>query len=249
MGRLENKIALISGGSRGLGASHARRFVAEGARVVIGDVLVDEGRALADELGDAAVFVDLDVTSADAWQRAVSTAAEAFGTPNVLVNNAGIQNGGLIGSFDLGDWDRIVAINLTGSFLGCRAVADPMIAAGNGGSIINTSSISGIVGSIGTHGYTATKFAIRGLTKSVAVELAPHNIRCNSIHPAQVRTDMAAGIPENLLQTPLGRAADPAEVTNLVLFLASDESSYCTGAEFLVDGGLTATTPLNLPAS
>lgn len=249
MGRLKNKIALISGGSRGLGASHARRFVAEGARVMIGDVLVDEGRALAAELGDAAAFIELDVTDADAWQRAVDATTDAFGTPNVLVNNAGIQNGGLIGSFDLGDWDRIVAINLTGTFLGCRAVADPMIAASQGGSIINTSSISGILGSVGTHGYTATKFAIRGLTKSVAVELAPHNIRCNSIHPAQARTDMAAGIPETFLQTPLGRAADPAEVTNVALFLASDESSYCTGSEFLIDGGLTATIPLNLPNS
>ncbi|GAB09814.1 3-alpha-(or 20-beta)-hydroxysteroid dehydrogenase [Gordonia araii NBRC 100433] len=249
MGRLDGKVALISGGARGLGASHARRFVDEGASVVIGDILVEEGKALADELGAAAAFAELDVTDADSWARAVEQTTERFGTPTILVNNAGIQNGGLIGSFDLGEWDRIVAINLTGSFLGCRAVADPMIAAGNGGSIINTSSISGFLGSVGTHGYSATKFAIRGLTKSVAVELAPHNIRCNSIHPAQARTDMAAGIPEDFLQTPLGRAADPAEITNVVLFLASDESSYCTGAEYLVDGGLTSTVPYNLPTS
>lgn len=249
MGRLDGKVALISGGSRGLGESHARRFVAEGARVVIGDVLVDDGRALADDLGDAALFVELDVTDAQSWAGAVQTTIDAFGTPTVLVNNAGIQNGGLIGSFPLQEWDRIVAINLTGTFLGCRAVADPMIANGKGGSIINTSSISGILGSVGTHGYSATKFAVRGLTKSVAVELAPHNIRCNSIHPAQVRTPMAEGIPENFLQTPLGRAADATEVTNLVLFLASDESSYCTGGEYLVDGGLTSTVPYNLPSN
>lgn len=249
MGRLDGKVAIISGGARGLGASHARRFVEEGARVVVGDILVDEGLALAAELGDAVEFTELDVTSADSWAKTVATTTEKFGTPTVLVNNAGIQNGGLIGSFDLGEWDRIVAINLTGTFLGCRAVADPMIAAGNGGSIVNTSSISGMLGSVGTHGYCATKFAIRGLTKSVAVELAPHNIRCNSIHPAQARTDMAAGIPETFLQTPLGRAADPAEITNLVLFLASDESSYCTGGEYPVDGGLTATVPFNAPPS
>lgn len=247
MGRLAGKVALISGGARGLGESHARRFVAEGARVVIGDVLVDEGRALADDLGDAALFVELDVTDAQSWAGAVQATTDAFDTPTVLVNNAGIQNGGLIGSYDLADWDRIVAINLTGSFLGCRAVADPMIAAGKGGSIVNTSSISGFLGSVGTHGYSATKFAIRGLTKSVAVELAPHRIRCNSIHPAQVRTPMAEGIPEDFLQTPLGRAADATEVTNLALFLASDESSYCTGGEYLVDGGLTSTVPYNLP--
>ncbi|QKT05879.1 SDR family oxidoreductase [Gordonia sp. X0973] len=249
MGRLDGKVAIISGGARGLGASHARRFVEEGARVVVGDILVDEGLALAAELGDAVEFTELDVTSADSWAKTVATTTDKFGTPTVLVNNAGIQNGGLIGSFDLGEWDRIVAINLTGTFLGCRAVADPMIAAGNGGSIVNTSSISGMLGSVGTHGYCATKFAIRGLTKSVAVELAPHNIRCNSIHPAQARTDMAAGIPETFLQTPLGRAADPAEITNLVLFLASDESSYCTGGEYPVDGGLTATVPFNAPSS
>ncbi|MFT4200436.1 glucose 1-dehydrogenase [Gordonia sp. (in: high G+C Gram-positive bacteria)] len=248
-GRLDGKIALISGGSRGIGASHARRFVAEGAKVVVGDVLVDEGRALAKELGDDALFVELDVTDPASWSAAVEATTSRFGTPTVLVNNAGIQNGGLIGSFDLDEWNKIVAINLNGTFLGCRAVADPMIANGKGGSIINTSSISGILGSVGTHGYSATKFAVRGLTKSVAVELAPHNIRCNSIHPAQVRTDMAAGIPEDFLQTPLGRAADPAEITNVVLFLASDESSYCTASEFLIDGGLTSTVPYNMPSS
>lgn len=241
--RVAGKVALISGGARGLGESHARALVAEGAQVVIGDVLDREGEALADELGDSAFYVHLDVTDAAQWESAVEVTIGTFDTPTILVNNAGIQNGGLIGSFPLDEWQKILDINLTGTFLGCRAVADPMIAAGNGGSIINTSSIQGMRGAVGTHGYTATKFAVRGLTKSVAMELAPHKIRCNSIHPAQVRTEMTKGIPEDLLLTALGRAADPAEVSAMMLFLASDESSYCTGAEYLVDGGLTAGVP------
>lgn len=221
-------------------------MVAEGASVMIGDILADAGHALADELGDRAAFIGLDVTDPDQWAAAVTATADRFGAVTVLVNNAGIQEGGLIGSYPLESWNRALDINLTGTFLGCRAVADP-IAAGVGGAIVNTSSIQGRLGAIGVHAYAATKFAVRGLTKSVAVELAPHRIRVNAILPGQIRTDMTRGIPEDLLQTPLGRAADPAEVSALVVFLASDESSFCTGADYAVDGGLTATTPINLP--
>ena len=225
-----------------MGAAHARTLVAEGASVVAADILDDQGAALAEELGDAARFVHLDVTDPQQWQAAVQTAVEAFGKLDVLVNNAGIVNGNTLQGFALADWQRILDINLTGTFLGMQAAADPMIAAG-GGSIINISSVEGLRGSPGLHGYVASKFAVRGLTKSVALELAPHRIRANSIHPGFIRTPMTEGIPEDFLQIPLGRGADPEEVSQTVLFLASDESSYTTGTEFIIDGGLTAGVP------
>ncbi|MEO8816021.1 MAG: glucose 1-dehydrogenase [Mycobacterium sp.] len=242
MGRVTGKVALISGGARGMGAAHARALVAEGASVVAADILDDQGAALAEDLGDAVRFVHLDVTDPQQWQTAVQTAVEAFGKLDVLVNNAGIVNGNTLQGFALADWQRILDINLTGTFLGMQAAADPMIAAG-GGSIINISSVEGLRGSPGLHGYVASKFAVRGLTKSVALELAPHQIRANSIHPGFIRTPMTEGIPEDFLQIPLGRGADPDEVSQTVLFLASDESSYTTGTEFIIDGGLTAGVP------
>lgn len=242
MGRVDDKVALISGGARGIGAEDARLLVAEGAKVVIGDVRDDEGKALADELGDAARYVHLDVTEVDDWKAAVATAVDEFGKLNVLVNNAGIANGSSLQQFDRGQWDRIVAINLTGTFLGMQAVADAMIAAGSG-SIINVSSIEGLRGTPWAHGYVATKWAVRGLTKSVAMELAPHNIRVNSIHPGLIKTPLTEGIPEDMIQIPLGRAGQPREVANFVLFLASDESSYATGSEFVMDGGTVQNVP------
>ncbi|HET7690447.1 MAG TPA: glucose 1-dehydrogenase [Nocardioidaceae bacterium] len=242
MGRVDDKVALISGGARGIGAEDARLLVAEGAKVVIGDVRDDEGKALADELGDAARYVHLDVTEAEDWKAAVSTAVDEFGKLNVLVNNAGIANGSSLQHFDRGQWDRIVGINLTGTFLGMQAVADAMIAAGSG-SIINVSSIEGLRGTPWAHGYVATKWAVRGLTKSVAMELAPHNIRVNSIHPGLIKTPLTEGIPEDMIQIPLGRAGQPIEVANFVLFLASDESSYATGSEFVMDGGTVQNVP------
>ncbi|MBE9373816.1 glucose 1-dehydrogenase [Saccharopolyspora sp. HNM0983] len=242
MGRVDGKVAIITGGSRGMGAAHARSLVAEGAKVVIGDILDDEGKALADELGSAARYVPLDVTEPDQWQHAVSTAVQEFGRINVLVNNAGIVNGSAIQKFDLQQWQRILDVNLTGSFLGIRAVTDPMIEAG-GGSIMNVSSVEGLRGSPWAHGYVATKWAVRGLAKSTALELAQHNIRVNSIHPGLIRTPMTEGIPDDMIKAPLGRPADPAEVATFVLFLASDESSYATGSEFVVDGGLVADVP------
>jgi len=222
-----------------MGASHAKTLAAEGAKVVIGDVLDDEGKALADELGDEARFVHLDVTRPDDWQVATGTAVNEFGRLDVLVNNAGIVNGALLQDTDFSDWQRIIEVNLNGTFLGVRAAVEPMTAA-RGGSIINISSVEGLAGSAWAHAYCASKFGVRGLTKSAAVELAPRKIRVNSIHPGFIRTSMTDGVPEDFMLIPLGRGGDAAEVSQFVLFLASDESSYATGAEFVVDGGLTA---------
>ncbi|MCA2210598.1 SDR family oxidoreductase [Nocardia rosealba] len=238
MGRLTGKVAVISGGARGMGAAHARRFVDEGASVVIGDVLDDEGAALASELGVR--YQHLDVREPEQWQAVVRTAVEEFGGLHVLVNNAGIVNGNLLVDFALEEWQRIIDINLTGTFLGMQAAVPAMT---GGGSIVNISSVEGMRGSPGLHGYTATKFAVRGLTKSAALELAPQGIRVNSVHPGLISTPMTEGIPADFLQIPLARAAQPDEVSALVAYLASDESSYSTGAEFVVDGGLTVGVP------
>ncbi len=240
--RLAGKVALISGGARGMGASHVRTMVAEGAKVVFGDILDDQGKAVAAEVGlksGAARYLHLDVTKPEDWDAAVATALGEFGRIDVLVNNAGIINIGTFEDYALSEWQRIIDINLTGVFLGIRAVVKPMKEAGRG-SIINISSIEGIAGTIACHGYTASKFAVRGLTKSAALELGPSGIRVNSIHPGLIRTPMTEWVPEDLFQTALGRAADPREVSNLVVYLASDESSYSTGSEFVVDGGTTA---------
>lgn len=242
MGRLTGKVALISGGARGMGAAHARTLAAEDARVVLGDILDEEGAALAEEIGGNAAYVHLDVRDKQQWRDAVATTVQRFCALHVLVNNAGIVNGNPLVDFELSEWQRIVDINLTGTFLGMQAAVPAMIEAG-GGSIINISSVEGMRGSPGLHGYTATKFAVRGLTKSTALELAQYGIRVNSIHPGLIRTPMTEGIPEDFLQIPLGRAADPSEVSALVTYLASDESSYSTGAEFVIDGGLTVGIP------
>ncbi|MCV7194934.1 SDR family oxidoreductase [Mycobacterium angelicum] len=237
--RLTGKVALVSGGARGMGASHVRALVAEGAKVVSGDILDDEGTAVVAEFGDAAHYVHLDVTDPEQWEAAVEAAVSRFGGLHVLVNNAGIINLGTIEDYALSEWQRILDINLTGVFLGIRAAVKPMKAAGRG-SIINISSIEGMAGTIACHGYTATKFAVRGLTKSTALELGPSGIRVNSIHPGLIRTPMTEWVPEDIFQTALGRIAEPQEVSNLVVYLASDESSYSTGSEFVVDGGCVA---------
>ncbi len=242
MGRVDGKVALISGGARGMGESHARLLVAEGAKVVIGDILDDKGKAVADDLGDAARYVHLDVTEPDQWQAAIDTAVQDFGVLNVLVNNAGIVNLGQLKSFDLAKWQQIIDVNLTGTFLGMRAAVEPMTAAG-GGSMINISSIEGIRGAPMVHGYVATKWAVRGLTKSAALELASQKIRVNSIHPGFIRTPMTRHLPDDMVTIPLGRPAESVEISTFVVFLASDESSYATGSEFVVDGGLVTDVP------
>jgi 3alpha(or 20beta)-hydroxysteroid dehydrogenase len=238
-GRLAGKVAVVSGGARGMGASHVRALVDEGAKVVFGDILDSEGEAVAKDVGGATRYVHLDVTQPDDWQGVVATAVDEFGGVDILVNNAGIINIGIIEDYELSEWHRILDINLTGVFLGIRAVVPTMKAAGRG-SIINISSIEGLAGTIACHGYTATKFAVRGLTKSTALELGPSGIRVNSIHPGLIKTPMTEWVPDDIFQTALGRAAEPREVSSLVIYLASDESSYSTGSEFVVDGGCTA---------
>lgn len=242
MGRVAGKVALVSGGSRGIGAASARALVAEGASVVIGDILDEEGSALVKELGDAARYVHLDVTQPGDWAAAVQTTVTEFGKLDVLFNNAGIANGAMLQHFKLEKWQHIIDVNLTGPFLGMRAAADAMIAAG-GGSIINTSSIEGLRGTPWAHGYVASKWGLRGLTKSVAMELAPHGIRVNSLHPGLIRTPITEGIPDDMVPIPLGRAGQPEDVASFVVFLASDESSYATGSEFVMDGGTVSQIP------
>lgn len=236
--RLKGKTAFISGGARGLGASHARRFVKEGARVVIGDILAKEGQALAHELGaHKALFVTLDVTDEASWIAARDAAENAFGPVSILVNNAGIQKLASTLDSSLEDFDAVVKVNLNGTFLGTKIMGPSLIEAG-GGSIINVSSIAGMMGLPNTVGYVAAKWAVRGITKASALELAPHHIRVNSIHPGRIVTDLTAGLnspirPNQVIKEP-GR---PEDVSNLVAFLASDESRFSTGCEFIVDGG------------
>ena len=242
MGRVADKVALISGGARGMGAADARMLVAEGARVVIGDILDKEGEALAEELGDAVRYVHLDVTDAADWKAAVDTAVETFGKLNVLVNNAGIHQIAPLKTADMTRWQKVIDVNLTGPMLGIKAVIDPMIAAG-GGSIINVSSIEGLRGAVWMHSYVASKWGLRGLTKSAALELAPDKIRVNSLHPGFIRTPMTKHLPDNVVQAPMGRPGTADEVATFVVFLASDESSFATGSEFVVDGGLVTDVP------
>ncbi|UOE18623.1 glucose 1-dehydrogenase [Thermobifida halotolerans] len=242
MARLTGKTVLISGAARGLGAACARALADEGAGVVIGDLLEAEGRRLSEELGDSAHYVYLDVTDADAWRTAVTEARQTFGGLDVLVNNAGIAVGAPLEEHTLDQWNGALAVNLTGTFLGMRA-AVPALRERGGGSIVNVSSVEGLRGSAGLHGYVAAKFGVRGLTKSAAVELGRHGIRVNSVHPGFVRTAMTENLDPEVLQIPLGRAAEPGDVAPLVVFLAADDSAYCTGAEFVVDGGLVSGVP------
>lgn len=243
--RLQGKVALISGAARGMGDAEARLFVSEGARVVIGDVLVDEGKALADELGDAARFVELDVTSEESWEAAVAATTGEFGTLDVLVNNAGIWKIMPIAMMSAEDYMEVVKVNQLGVFLGMKA-AIPVMSA-NGGSMVNISSVAGLTGAIGQVAYGATKWAVRGMTKTAAIELAGIGIRVNSIHPGLIDTQMLQTVrdwgvaAEDLLTTvPQARFGTAEEVAKLALFLASDDSAHCTGGEFTVDGGMTA---------
>ena len=245
MGRVEGKVALISGGARNIGGASARMLVAEGARVVIGDLLDEEGQALADELGESARYVHLDVTSEQDWAAAVELTVGEFGRLTVLFNNAGIFNGGQLQRYQREQWQAMLDVNLTGAFLGMKAAADAMIAAG-GGSIINTSSIEGLRGTPWAHGYVASKWGLRGLTKSAAMELAPHGIRVNSLHPGRISTPATDQMPEDLIPIPLGRPGRVEEVAAFVLFLASDEATFTTGSEFTMDGGTVMHIPTKL---
>ncbi len=248
--RLEGKVAIITGGARGQGATEARMFAQEGASVVIGDVRDELGmqvEAEIRELGGEAVYLHLDVTSNDDWQRAIDTAEQQFGKVDVLVNNAAIVLRKDIEETTSEDWDNIMDINAKGVFLGTRAVIPAMRRAG-GGSIINISSISGLV-AIGPPAYIATKGAVRLFTKSTAIQYASENIRANSIHPGSVDTDMrreglGSQTPDEIQarvdNIPLGRVGTTEDIAYGVLFLASDESSFMTGSEVVIDGGYTA---------
>lgn len=243
MGRLSGKVAVITGGARGMGASHVRKFVEEGAKVVFTDILEQEGQVLAAELGDNARFVKHDVTNAEEWQTVVEEAENTYGPVNILVNNAGITMAKSIMTITEEEYRRIVDINQVSVFLGMKAVV-PSMQKTEGGSIVNISSVNGLVG--GAVGYTDTKFAVRGITKAAALELANYGIRVNSVHPGAVETpmivqeDTKAAVEAWAKTLPMKRVGKPEEVSNLVVFLASDESSYSTGSEFVIDGGVTA---------
>jgi 3alpha(or 20beta)-hydroxysteroid dehydrogenase len=242
MARFDGKVVLISGGARGQGAAEARMLVAEGAKVVIGDLLEDEGRRLAGELGDAAVFLRHDVTEEAGWARAVA-AAERLGGLHGMVNNAGIYIPRTLLDTDVALFERHMRINQLGCFLGMKAVVGAMERAG-GGSIVNISSVAGLRGSPGAFAYSATKWALRGMTKAAAIDLAPRRIRVNSVHPGPIDTEMLKirSDEENRARTqqvPMKRMGGAEEVARLVLFLLSDESVYVTGAEVSIDGGVS----------
>ena len=250
MGKLDGKVALISGGARGQGAAEARLFVREGAAVVFGDILDDEGKKVEAEIRASegrATYVHLDVTREADWGAAVATAVQAYGKLNVLVNNAGILLRAKIEATTEEDWDRIMAVNVKGVFLGTKC-AIPVMRQSGGGSIVNISSTAGLVGSPGeTAAYTATKGAVRLFTKATAIQHARDNIRCNSVHPGPIVTDMIKDMLEDrtlweqrLRRLPMQRAGTPEDVAYGVLYLASDESSYVTGSELVIDGGTTA---------
>lgn len=248
MGRMDGKVALISGGARGQGAAEARAFVTEGAHVVIGDILDAEGKTLADELGDAAAYVTLDVTDEEAWKSAVDTTTRTFGKLTTLVNNAGISPLPTpIVDTDVATYRKVIEVNQISAFMGTKFSARAIADAG-GGTIVNISSVNGIVGAAGIAGYVSSKFALRGFTKTAALELGPLGIRVNSVHPGPIDTAMLS--PDNfggfdmrpMLKglLPIGRIGTSEEVAELVVWLSSDASAFCTGSEFVIDGGFLA---------
>jgi 3alpha(or 20beta)-hydroxysteroid dehydrogenase len=250
--RLKGKVALVTGGARGLGAAVLRHLAAEGAQVVIADVRDVEGKALADELGSRAMYVHLDVANDSEWSAALAAAGERFGVVTVLVNNAGIYRTTPLEQISTAEYLNVVNINQLGCFLGMRTCAGPMRAAG-GGSIVNVSSTAGIEGIGGALHYTASKHAVVGMTKVAAIELGSARIRVNAVCPGAMATPLLTEIygtsAENLLavplrHAPLGRMGAAHEIAATVVFLASDESSYTTGSVFVVDGGLTAGVPV-----
>ena len=241
---LTGKVALVTGGARGIGEAVVRRAARVGATVVVADVLDEAGRAVAASLGDAAAFVHLDVADEMSWHAVAVVLDERFGGVDVLVNNAGVLFTASIADTAVDDYLRLVSVNQLGCFLGLRTAA-PLMAARGGGAIVNLSSALGMVGMSGMVAYTATKFAIRGMTKAAAVELGPMGIRVNSVHPTGVITPMSDPArfgrgDRDVSRIPLRRLAEVDEIAQLVTFLASDASSYCTGSEFVIDGGVLA---------
>ena len=243
---VRDKVALVSGAARGQGEAEARLLVAEGANVVIGDVLDEQGRAVAADIGPSARYTHLDVRRLEDWLAAVAFAVDTFGRLDVLINNAGIVKVGSVADMPVEDYMAVFEVNQLGCFLGMKA-AIPALRAAGGGSIINVSSVGGLRGRAGTAAYAATKFAIRGMTKCAAIEVGHDGIRVNSVHPGSIDTEMTRG-PEFAdvdrdayhAALPIPRIGTADDVAGVVLFLASDESRYCTGAEFVVDGGQTA---------
>jgi 3alpha(or 20beta)-hydroxysteroid dehydrogenase len=247
MSRLAGKRAIVTGGAQGQGAAIARAFVAEGASVAIADVAIEPGKALADELGEQALFVEHDVTSESSWDSLVRTVNDGFGPVNVLVNNAGILRFGEVTTQPIEEFELVWRVNTFGAFLGTRAVA-PTMADNGGGSVINASSIEGLAGMAFLSSYTASKFGVRGFTKAAALELGPKGIRVNSVHPGMIDTGMirAVGVDDQGMdfgakRVALKRVGVPEDIAPLYVYLASDESSFVTGAEFAIDGGATAT--------
>ncbi|HVM64931.1 MAG TPA: glucose 1-dehydrogenase [Acidimicrobiales bacterium] len=246
MGRVDGKVALVSGAARGMGLSHARLLADEGASVVLGDVRDDAGTAAAASIGDGACYQHLDVRSLEDWRAAVALAVSAFGKLDVLVNNAGIIKVGAIEDLPVEDFRAVWEVNQLGVFLGMKA-AIPAMRASGGGSIVNISSTGGLRGSPTMAAYAGSKWAVRGMTKVAALEVGHDGIRVNSVHPGFIDTDMTrapefAGVDQQAFSAslPVPRAGVPEDISRMVLFLASDESAYCTGAEFVVDGGQTS---------
>jgi len=240
LGKLDGQVALITGGRRGMGAEHARLLAAHGAMVVVGDVLARDDTTADPELPPGnALYVPLDVTQEADWRRTVAAAENRFGPIGILVNNAAVYDRSPITDTELASWQRVLEVNLTGTFLGMKTTVPSMRRNGRG-SIINISSTAGLAGMAGLGAYSASKWGVRGLTKTAALDLARDRIRVNSVHPGIIRTSMADGVsPERVSAQPIDRWGQPDDVAQMVLFLAGEDSSYCTGSEFVVDGGST----------
>ena len=236
---LEGKVALITGAAQGLGAEAARLFASEGACVLLGDVRDELGQRVAEEIGECALYAHLDVTRQDDWVAAIARAEQQFGRLDILVNNAAILGMGLLEDTSLEDYDQVIRVNQVGPFLGMKSAVPAMRRAG-GGSIVNISSVAGMAGYQTGMSYTASKFAIRGMTRVAALELGQYGIRVNAVLPGGMQTGMAGEDEVSEFPFPMGRIAQPREVANLLLWLGSEKSSYCTGADYLADGGVLA---------